>query len=374
MIQREGSSHEERLPEASKEGGFKPHCDELGRIDIKSLREGEIVDLVKGFGQAGFRGKQISGWLNKGMEKFEDMRNIPRVLIDELNKKCYISVADIEKKQVSVYDGTVKYLFRLNDGEYVESVLMKYHHGYSLCISTQVGCKMGCTFCATGKGGFTRNLTPSEMLCQIEKAEKDNQIRVSNIVLMGMGEPLDNFYNVVRFIQLVTSQEGLNIGVRHISLSTCGIVPRIYELAEYNFGLTLSVSLHAPNNELRSKTMPVNKKYPIEELLKACRYYADKTKRRISFEYAMISKVNDTDECAHELGRKLKGMLCHVNLIPVNNVVETDYRKSSRDRLESFVKILEKYSVTATIRRTLGSDIDASCGQLRGKHISKGGV
>lgn len=374
MIEKKVLSLGERPPSNTNAEGFKPAYDDAGRLDIKSLNETEVVDFIISMGQAGFRGKQVYGWLNKGTEKFEDMRNIPRILMDELNKKCYISVADIEKKQVSVYDGTVKYLFRLNDGEYVESVLMKYHHGYTLCISTQVGCKMGCSFCATGKGGFTRNLTPSEMLCQIEKAERDNQIRISNIVLMGMGEPLDNFYNVVRFIQLVTSQEGLNIGGRHISLSTCGIVPRIYQLAEYGFGLTLSVSLHAPNNELRSKTMPVNHKYPIEELLKACRYYAEKTKRRISFEYAMISNVNDMDQCAHELGKKLKGMLCHVNLIPVNNVVETDYRKSSRDRLEAFVKILEKYSVTATIRRTLGSDIDASCGQLRGKHMSKGGV
>ena len=355
-------------------GCFEPAYDGDGRLDIKSLNQEEITKQILAMGQQKFRAKQVFDWINKGVENFDEMTNIPRSLIEELKKKCYISVAHIEKKQVSLYDGTVKYLFKMNDGEYVESVLMKYHHGYSLCISTQVGCKMGCTFCATGKGGFTRNLTPSEMICQIEKAQKDSEIRISNIVLMGMGEPLDNFYNVVRFIQLVTSDNGLNIGVRHISLSTCGLVPRIYELSEYNFGLTLSVSLHAPNNILRSNTMPVNKKYPIEELLAACRYYAEKTKRRISFEYAMISNVNDMDECAHELGKKLKGMLCHVNLIPVNSVVETDYRKSSKDRLESFVKILEKYSVTATIRRTLGSDIDASCGQLRGKHISKGGV
>ena len=373
MIQREELPVIDKASEKTHEG-FVPAFDKEGRIDIKSLNEQEILDLLLKLGQPRFRAKQIFGWINKGVENFEETRNIPRSLIDELNKKCYISVAAIEKKQVSLYDGTVKYLFRLNDGEYVESVLMKYHHGYSLCISTQVGCKMGCTFCATGRSGFTRSLTPSEMICQIEKAEKDCQIRVSNIVLMGMGEPLDNFYNVVRFIQLATSDDGLNIGVRHISLSTCGLVPRIYDLAEYNFGLTLSVSLHAPNNTIRSATMPVNKKYPVEELLQACRYYAENTKRRISFEYAMISKVNDMDECAHELGRKLKGMLCHVNLIPVNNVVETDYRKSNKDRLESFVKILEKYSVTATVRRTLGSDIDASCGQLRGKHIRKGGV
>ena len=282
-----------------------------------------------------------------------------------MSRSCYISVANIEKKLVSRYDKTVKYLFCLNDGEYIESVVMTYRHGYSICVSTQVGCKMGCTFCATGKSGFSRSLTASEILAQIEAAQKDLNIRISNVVLMGMGEPLDNFDNVIRFLKLVSNENGLNIGMRHITLSTCGIVPKIYELAEYKFGLTLSVSLHAPDNETRSKTMPVNNRYPIEQLIKACRDYFDITGRRVSFEYAMIDGVNDDKDCALKLSKLLKGMNCHVNLIPVNSVEGTGYQKSRTERQKVFVEILSKHGITATIRRTLGSDINASCGQLR---------
>lgn len=342
-------------------------------IDIKSLYYPELEKLIVDNGFPKFRAKQIWGWLNKGVESFAEMKNLPKNIIDFLSESSYISVANIEKKLVSRYDKTVKYLFMLNDGEFVETVVMNYHHGYSICVSTQVGCKMGCTFCATGKSGFSRSLTASEILAQIESAQKDLNVRISNIVLMGMGEPLDNFDNVIRFLKLVSNEDGLNIGMRHITLSTCGIVPRIYELAEYNFGLTLSVSLHAPDNETRSKTMPINNRYPIEQLIKACRDYFDKTGRRVSFEYAMIDGVNDSDLNAEKLGTLLKGLNCHVNLIPVNSVKGSEYKKSRVDRQQAFVNILKKYSITATVRRTLGSDINASCGQLKRNHTEKGG-
>lgn len=339
-------------------------------IDIKSLYFFELENFITDNGFPKFRAKQISDWLNKGVTSFSQMRNIPKNIIDFLSGSCYISVANIEKKLVSRYDKTVKYLFCLNDGEYIESVVMSYHHGYSICVSTQVGCKMGCTFCATGKSGFSRSLTASEILAQIEAAQKDLNIRISNIVLMGMGEPLDNFDNVIRFLKLVSSEDGLNIGMRHITLSTCGIVPKIYELAEYKFALTLSVSLHAPDNETRSRTMPINNRYPIEQLIKACRDYFDITGRRVSFEYAMIDGENDSEECALKLAKLLKGMNCHVNLIPVNTVEGTGYKKSRTQRQKAFVEILSKHGVTATIRRTLGSDINASCGQLRRNTIN----
>ncbi|MCR5653557.1 MAG: radical SAM protein, partial [Ruminococcus sp.] len=248
-------------------------------IDIKSLYFNELENLITEGGFPKFRAKQIWDWLNKGVISFSEMRNLPKDLIEFLSVSCYISVANIEKKLVSRYDKTVKYLFCLNDGEYIESVVMNYRYGYSICLSTQVGCKMGCTFCATGRSGFSRNLTASEILSQIEAAQKDLNIRISNIVLMGMGEPLDNFDSVIRFLKLVSSEDGLNIGMRHITLSTCGIVPRIYDLAEYDFALTLSVSLHAPDNATRSETMPINNRYKIEELIKACKDYFDKTGR-----------------------------------------------------------------------------------------------
>lgn len=342
-------------------------------IDIKSLFDYEIEKLILDNGYPKFRAKQIVSWLQKGVCSFEEMTNLPKQLIAFLNDNCYISRADIIRKLVSEIDSTVKYLFSFHDNECVESVVMKYHHGYSICISTQVGCKMGCTFCATGKSGYSRNLTASEMLSQIESAQRDLGIRISNVVLMGMGEPLDNFDNVVRFLKIVSSENSLNIGMRHITLSTCGIVPRIYELADLSLQLTLSVSLHAPTDEIRSSTMPINKSYNISQLLKACKYYIDKTNRRISFEYAMIDSVNDTDECARLLAQKLSGMLCHVNLIPVNSVKGTDYVKSKLERQQAFIDILSEYGVTATVRRTLGSDINASCGQLK-RNFKEGGI
>lgn len=336
-------------------------------IDIKSMFKEELLKDFKEKGYPLYRANQVYLWLTKGIKSFDDMSNIPAGMREELKDCYYIANAEIKRKLVSKLDGTIKYLFELNDNEFIESVLMKYNHGYTLCISTQVGCKMGCKFCATGKSGFSRNLTPSEMLAQIQSAQLDNNIRISNVVLMGMGEPLDNYENVIRFLKLVSSGDGLNIGMRHISLSTCGIVNKIYDLANEHFGLTLSISLHASNDDVRNKVMPINKKFNIEELLKACEFYIKKTNRRISFEYAMISGVNDSDECARELSKKLSPMLCHVNLIPVNDAGDDNcgYKKSSKERLSKFSLILSQAGIPVTVRRTLGSDINASCGQLR---------
>jgi len=336
--------------------------------DIKSMTLNEIKEDFVADSLPAFRALQVYKWLHRGVTDFEEMSDQSKTFRQLLAQKYYISVATIEKKLVSHYDNTIKYLFRLNDGEYVECVLMSYHHGYSVCISTQVGCRMNCSFCATGKSGFSRNLSASEMLAQIQTAQADIGERISNVVLMGMGEPLDNYENVLRFFELVSSDDGLNIGMRHISLSTCGLVDKIYDLAEKKLQLTLSISLHAPNDSIRSKTMPVNQKWGVDELLKACHYYSELTKRRISFEYAMISGVNDSDECACELANKLKGTLSHVNLIPINDVTGANYKKSSLERLQKFSQILANKGITVTVRRTLGSDINASCGQLRRRH------
>jgi 23S rRNA (adenine2503-C2)-methyltransferase len=339
----------------------------LDKIDIKSMTLEELQDSWKALGFPAYRAKQVFQWLHRGVRSFSEMSNLPKDMRNLLEEKYEIAYADIEMKRVSKIDGTVKYLYRFSDGEHVESVLMKYHHGYSVCISTQVGCKMNCSFCATGKSGFSRNLTASEILSQVQAAIRDTGERISNIVLMGMGEPLDNYQNVLRFLDLVSCPDGLNIGMRHISLSTCGIVDKIYDLADRKLQLTLSVSLHAPNDEIRNRTMPVNRKWNVEELLRACRYYSDQTRRRISFEYALISGVNDMDWCAMELGKRLHGILAHVNLIPVNDVTGTGYHKSRIQQQKRFVSILESQGLTATIRRTLGADIEASCGQLKRK-------
>ena len=341
------------------------------KTDVKSLTLKELEQQLTSEGYPKFRAKQMYEWLLKGVTSFDEMRNLPSDLRQFSDTRYYISVATIEKKLISRYDKTVKYLFAFADGECVESVVMHYRHGTSVCISTQVGCKMGCTFCATGKSGFSRSLTASEMLAQIEAAQCDLGERISNIVLMGMGEPLDNYENVVRFIRLVNSEDSLNIGARHITLSTCGLVPKIYALAKEGLPINLAVSLHAPNDEIRARTMPIAKVYPMDELLKACRDYFDTTGRRVTFEYAMIDGVNDSDECARELAQRLGGMSCHVNLIPVNTVEGTGYSKSKLERQQSFVNILEGRGIAATVRRTLGSDINASCGQLRRKHLKK---
>ncbi len=336
--------------------------------DIKSMNYGEIEEEILSLGEAKFRAKQIYSWLQKNqVEDFDEMTNISKNMREKLKDNYEIYTCTIEKKLVSVYDDTVKYLFKLHDGEYIESVVMKYKYGYTICVSSQVGCKMGCTFCASTIAGFVRNLTASEILSQVGAAQRDLGIRISHIVLMGVGEPLDNFDNVMRFLELVTDENGLNLSMRNISLSTCGVVDGIYKLLERKLQLTLSISLHAPNDEIRSRTMPVNKKWNTDELLKACRDYTKITSRRISFEYAMISGVNDSDECARELAKRLKGMLAHVNLIPVNEVSETGYKKSGEDRIKRFTQILTSYGINTTVRRTLGSDINASCGQLRRK-------
>lgn len=344
----------------------------MSALDVKSMNFTELSDEFSAMGLPSYRAKQVYSWIHqKGAESYEEMTNLPSSLRLELAQKLPLKCCRIERKQVSAADGTVKYLFAFGDGEYAESVLMKYKYGYTICVSTQIGCKMGCTFCASTLGGYVRNLLPSEILGQIYSAQRDENIRISHIVLMGMGEPLDNFDNVMRFLELVSSQDGLNIGMRNISLSTCGVVPGIYKLLERKLQLTLSISLHAPNNELRSRIMPINRRYGLDELMKACKDYSKDTSRRISFEYAMLGGVNDSDECALQLASLLKGMLCHVNLIPVNEVAESPYKPSTPNRIKSFTDILERKSINVTIRRKLGSDIDASCGQLRLRKIKE---
>jgi 23S rRNA (adenine2503-C2)-methyltransferase len=323
---------------------------------------------MKKIGLAKYRAGQLYSWLHqKGAQSYDQMSDLPKELRSSFSLHFPILDINIIRKQESKFDGTIKYLFRLNDGEFIESVLMQYKYGYTLCVSTQVGCRMGCKFCATAIGGLIRNLRPSEMLDQIYLAQQDLNIRISHIVLMGMGEPLDNFKNVMRFLELVSDENGLNIGMRNISLSTCGIVPAIYLLLDKHLQLTLSVSIHAPNDEIRSQIMPVNDKYNIEMLLDACGTYAKTTSRRISFEYAMLEEINDSAECAKELAERVKGILCHVNLIQTNEISENSYRRTTAQKLDNFEKILNENGINVTIRRSLGSDIDAACGQLRSR-------
>ncbi|MBQ2295581.1 MAG: 23S rRNA (adenine(2503)-C(2))-methyltransferase RlmN [Clostridia bacterium] len=339
--------------------------------DIKSMTFTEIEAEMKALGQPKFRAAQIFDWLQKRcVTTFDEMTNLSKELRSLLDDGYYIANCEIEDRFDSKLDETVKYLFRLNDGECIESVLMKYEHGWSICISSQVGCRMGCKFCASTIGGLVRSLTASEMLSQIMTAQKDRGIRISNIVMMGIGEPFDNFDNVVRFLALVGDEKGLNIGMRHISLSTCGRVDGIRRFMELDSQITLSVSLHAPNDRIRNTMMPINKKWNVTELISACRDYFNRTGRRISFEYALIKGVNDSRECADELIRLLKGLVCHINLIPVNKVKENNYEKS--DRVREFCNYLNQNGMNATVRRTLGSDISASCGQLRQKHTQNG--
>ncbi len=334
--------------------------------DIKSLSFDELIEKMKLLGLQKFRAKQIFGWLHKfGVSNFEEMTNISKELRTKLDSLFYISNCHIEEKYVSKIDGTVKYLFKLSDGEFVESVIMKYKYGYTICVSSQVGCKMGCKFCASTLAGFSRNLTAGEIESQLHTAQNDLNIRISHIVMMGIGEPLDNFDNVIRFFDNVNNENGLNISMRNITVSTCGVVPKIYDLMNYDLQLTLSISLHAPNDKIRSKTMPVNDKWNIETLIKACRDYIDKTNRRITFEYTLIDGVNDSKENANELADILGNMLCHVNLIPVNDVKERNNVRSSSSNIKAFCEVLKSRGINATIRRTLGSDINASCGQLR---------
>ena len=337
-------------------------------MNLKSLTQPELADILKQLGQPAFRAKQVFTWLHKGVRSYDEMTNLPKSLRDTLARDYPISAPEVVRKQESKKDGTIKYLWKLSDGNCVETVLMRYRYGNTVCISTEVGCRMGCAFCASTLGGLVRRLEPFEMQDQVLFTQIDSGLPVSHIVLMGIGEPLDNFDNVMRFLELVNSPDGMNISMRHISLSTCGLVPKIDELAKRKLQISLAISLHGPNNELRSKVMPVNKAYPIEELLDACRRYYDTTGRRIHFEYAMIDGVNDTPASAKELLQRLKGLGAHVNMIPLNHVEESPLKPSSREAVARFQKILEDGGVTATVRRTLGGDIDASCGQLRRKY------
>lgn len=336
--------------------------------DIKSLSLDEILTWIQANELPAYRAKQIYEWLHKyGVADFSEMSSISKDLRNSLSNEFYISVCSVEDKFVSAVDGTVKYLFQLNDGEFVESVIMKYKYGYTICVSSQVGCKMGCRFCASTLAGFKRNLTAGEIESQIHTAQKDLDIRISHIVLMGIGEPLDNFEQVIRFISNVNHENGLHISARNITLSTCGIVPGIQKLMDLDLQITLTISLHAPNDRIRSQIMPVNDKWHINEIVSMCKKYTAKTSRRVSFEYTLIKDVNDDEQCAEELSALLKGMLCHVNLIPVNNVEERKNIRSSDQAIRKFLRILQKNGINATIRRTLGSDINASCGQLRRK-------
>ena len=335
--------------------------------DIKSMTKDELKNLMTELGEKPFRAKQIYSWLHEHLvTSYDEMGNIPGKLKEKL-KDYPIAALEMVDEQVSAIDGTRKYLFRLSDGYVVESVLMRYQHGNSVCISTQVGCRMGCKFCASTLAGKVRDLTPSEMLDQVLFTQLDSGREISNIVLMGIGEPMDNRKNVLRFLELINHPDGMNIGMRHISLSTCGVVPGIDALAEDNLQLTLSVSLHAPDSATRSRIMPVNNAYDVEELFAACHRYFKKTGRRISFEYAMIDGVNDHDWQADLLAEKIHGMPGHVNLIPLNDVVESEFKPSKR--VAAFQKRLESHGLTATVRRSLGGDINASCGQLRRKEM-----
>ncbi len=338
--------------------------------DIKSMSREALSAFLKELGQPAFRAKQVFSWLHKGAVSFDKMTNLPAALRHELANRCVITHPEVERKQVSRLDGTVKYLWRLGDGNCIETVLMRYQHGNTVCISSQVGCRMGCAFCASTLGGKVRDLTPSEMLDQVLFTQLDSGAEISNIVLMGIGEPLDNFENVLTFLHLVNDPDGMNIGMRHISLSTCGLTEKIDKLASYRLQLTLSVSLHAPDDETRSRLMPVNRAVGVEKLMAACRNYFAVTGRRVSFEYAMIDGVNDSDAQADLLASHLSGMHSHVNLIPLNEVQESPLKPSRRTA--EFQKRLEQRGITVTVRRKLGGDIDASCGQLRRKRLAEG--
>ncbi|MCM1132765.1 MAG: 23S rRNA (adenine(2503)-C(2))-methyltransferase RlmN [Ruminococcus flavefaciens] len=337
----------------------------MEKIDILSLSLQELQDVLAEMNEKKFRAKQIFQWLHvKKVLDFDRMTDISIQLRERLQEKFCINGLFVQKRLESCMDNTVKYLYRLSDGNFIETVLMEYSYGYSLCISTQVGCKMGCRFCASAIAGFVRNLEPSEMLLQIYETEKNSGVKISNLVLMGIGEPLDNYNNVLKFLDLLSHKDGNNFSLRHVSLSTCGIVPKIYELAELRLGLTLCISLHSADNTARSEIMPVNRAYNIQELLEACRYYISKTGRRITFEYAVIDDVNSSDSDADRLSDLLRGINCHVNLIPVNKVKERNY-STGRNAVSDFVVRLGKRGINATVRRTLGNDIEAACGQLR---------
>lgn len=338
-------------------------------IDFRNLYIDEIEKIVVEMGEKKFRGKQIFKWIHRGVESFDEMTDLSNIFRENLNKKGYINNMDIRAKLSSKKDETIKYLLALKDENIIECVLMKYDYGNTICISTQAGCNMGCSFCASTIGGKNRDLTSGEMLGQVLKTQRDSNRKISNIVLMGTGEPLDNFENVIKFINLINHPEGINIGMRHITLSTCGLVPEMKRFADLNLQATLAVSLHAPNDEIRRSIMPIAKKYSFDELINACKYYIDRTRRRITFEYALIDGVNDSHKNAVELAERLKGLICHVNLIPVNRVEERSYNKSTMEKINEFKSTLLSRGIETTIRRELGSDINAACGQLRRSYI-----
>ena len=338
-----------------------------GKIDIKSLLPEELSAELAAMGEPGYRAKQIFTWLGRGAESFDEMTNLSKPLRAKLAERFFLTPPKVLRKQVSAEDGTIKYLWGLADGNAVETVVMRYHHGNTVCISTQVGCRQGCAFCASTIGGLVRCLEPHEILEEVMFSQIDSGKQISNIVLMGIGEPLDNFDNVVKFLELVNHPDGMNIGMRHISLSTCGITEKFDKLAELNLQLTLSVSLHAPDDETRSKIMPANHGRGVDELMECCRRYYEKTGRRISFEYIMIDGVNDTQYHAQLLSKRARYVGAHVNLIPMNHVEESRFQPSTQGHIKAFVKVLEDNGVNVTVRRKLGGDVEASCGQLRRK-------
>ena len=337
--------------------------------DLRSLTLEELQAEMAEIGEAKFRAKQIFRWMHvKYVSDFSEMTDLSENLRKKLDENYEIGRVRQVKKLVSKEDNTTKYLFELENNYIIESVFMRYSYGNTMCISTQAGCRMGCAFCASTIGGVEKSLSPSEMLAQIYEAEKDTGEKVNGVVLMGSGEPLDNYDNVIKFIKLINSKDGKNMGQRHITLSTCGLINKMYELADEDLQITLAVSLHAPNDGIRNTIMPVSKANPMDKLLEACKYYTDKTKRRITFEYSLIKGVNDSPQNAKELASKLKGMLCHVNLIPINDVKERDYVRSSSEAIKTFEEILLSSGIETTVRRKLGSDIDAACGQLRKRY------
>lgn len=334
-------------------------------INLKDLTLKEMEDLVSSMGQPSFRGKQVFQWIYRGIESFDDMTNLPLTFRRALSEKAFIGKLEILEIQKSKSDGTRKYLFRLEDGNTIESVFMKYRFGNSICVSSQAGCRMGCSFCASTKKGLVRNLTPGEILSQLMAAEADTGEKIGHIVVMGTGEPFDNYENLASFLRIVNDKNGLNIGMRNLTVSTCGLIPVIERFADDFPQVNLAVSLHGATDEIRSAMMPVNRRYPLEELIATCRAYTKKTGRRITFEYTLVNGVNDSDKDAAGLKKLLSGMLCHVNLIPLNKVEESGFDTVSRQRAMEFQQILENNGITATVRRELGSDIDAACGQLR---------
>ena len=339
------------------------------KIDIKSMNQKELISFMEELGEKAFRAKQVYQWIHeKRVDSFDEMTNISKKLIEVLKEKTYLTSLKKEEVQTSKLDGTKKYLFLLEDGNVIESVLMRYKHGNSVCISSQVGCRMGCRFCASTLDGLVRGLTAGEMLDQIYQIGKDIGERISNVVVMGTGEPLDNYDNLLKFIELLTDENGINISQRNLTVSTCGIVPKMRELANENLAITLALSLHASNQQKRMELMPVANKYDIHEVIDACRYYFDKTGRRITFEYSLVGGVNDTDEDAKELVHLIRGINCHVNLIPVNPIKERDYVQSNAKVIEAFKNKLEKSGINATVRREMGRDIDGACGQLRKRY------